>query len=281
MCVLSAVPFVWQKCVLARVKAPSAASNNRAQSSHHWFSLSQPMGLRLWSCCWKTYFPAVTYMQHLSQSLSPPSSYKEALKLKISTVLIVTLGKCALMQMSQKKGTEGLPSWNIDTTQKSSFQTAPAILSFWMVTDVDRTAKKEQLQCCSKMHTTWPKSSWAIFLRCQQTNVQTQVLGSFSALAVDTFLSPCQTKLPQGSSDTLMAGPWQAKPGLGALLSSCPPSEPAASDGTTAWESHRENCFSLCKTHQVSLPLEGMGLSLQAMSNLWCGEKILLLRRKS
>lgn len=55
--------------------------------------------------------------------------------------------------------------------------------------------------------------------------------------------------------------------------------EPAASDGTTAWETHRENCFWLCKIHQVISPTEGMGLSVQAVSDSWCEEKILLLRR--
>lgn len=49
-------------------------------------------------------------MQHPSQSLPPLFSYKEGLKLGIPAVLIVTWDKCALMQMSQKKGTEGLSS---------------------------------------------------------------------------------------------------------------------------------------------------------------------------
>lgn len=137
--------------------------------------------------------------------------------------------------------------------------------------------QKEQLQCCSKMRTTWPKSSWAIFLRCQQTNAQTQVLRSFSAFAVDDFSLPLPDKTaPREQWHTYGRALDRQKSGLGALLSSCSPSarpEPAASDGTAAWETHRECCFLLCKIHQGISPMEGMGLSVQAVSDSWCGEK--------
>lgn len=79
--------------------------------------------------------------------------------------------------------------------------------------------QKEQLQSCSKMYTAWPKSSWAIFLRCQQINVQTQVLRSFSAFAVDAFLSlSARQNCPKGAVTHLWQGPRLAKVRAGSSL---------------------------------------------------------------
>lgn len=143
--------------------------------------------------------------------------------------------------------------------------------------------QKEQLQCCSKMCTTWPKSSWAIFLRCQQTNVHTQVLRSFSAFAVDDFSFPLPDKTaPREQWHTYGRALDRQKSGLGALLSSCSlsaRSEPAASDGTTAWETQGMLLFTL-QDPSSDLPYGRNGLV--SPSCVWFvvwGKKILLLRR--
>lgn len=151
-----------------------------------------------------------------------------------------------------------------------------------MDADVDGTAKRAAAELLQDVHSVtqkflgyFPKVSAN---KCTDTSPQ-----EFLCICCGRFsLSLCQTKLPQGSSDTLMAGPSTGKSqGWELSWTAALPSahtEPAANDGTTAWETHRENCILLCKIHQVMSPV-GMGLSGQAVSHSWIGAKILLLKR--